>query len=67
MPDPRLDTRSRELRRLVVRGLAGCERGHVGSQFAFHPTLHFMIKRINNKYHKIGREGIRYEPDWNDA
>ncbi len=35
--------------------------------FAMHPTLPFVTQTINNRYFRVGLEGIRYEPDWNDA
>src|SRR5262245_53471632 len=35
-------------------------------QFAFHPTLHFMVPPVHNKHYHIGLEGIRYHPGWDD-
>ncbi len=55
---PALDTRSKDLRRLVVRALAGGERGHVGSSMS-------LIEIMRVLYDDI----LRYrpnEPKWRD-
>ena len=31
-----------------------------------HPTLPFATQRIENRYFRVGLEGIRYEPGWSD-
>ena len=31
-----------------------------------HPTLPFATQRIENRYYRVGLEGIRYEPGWSD-
>ena len=46
MPEPRLDERSKELRRLVVRGLAGGERGHVGSSMSLIEILRVLYDDV---------------------
>jgi len=32
-----------------------------------HPTLPFATQSIENRYFRVGLEGIRYEPGWDDA
>ncbi len=35
-------------------------------RFGSHPTLPFITAPTQNHYYHIGREGLRYEPDWDD-
>ncbi len=35
--------------------------------FARHPTLQFITQPIDNRFFRVGREGIRYQPGWDDA
>jgi transketolase len=51
-----LDERSRHLRRLVVRGLAGGERGHIGSSMSPIEVLRVLYDEV--MMHEPGR------PDW---
>ena len=32
-----------------------------------HPTLPFATQQIENRYFRVGLEGIRYEPGWSDG
>jgi len=53
---PPLDERSKHLRRLIVRGLAGGERGHIGSSMSLVEILRVLYDGV-----------LRYrpsEPDW---
>ena len=53
---PALDQRSKHLRRLIVRGLAGGERGHIGSSMSLVEILRVLYDDL-----------LRYrpaEPDW---
>lgn len=53
---PALDERSKHLRRLIVRGLAGGERGHIGSSMSLVEILRVLYDNV-----------LRYrpsEPDW---
>ncbi len=34
--------------------------------FAPHPTLHYIVQNTSNEHYRIGVEGIRYQPGWND-
>src|SRR5215467_14669425 len=55
---PPLDQRSKELRRLVVRALAGGERGHIGSSMSLIEILRVLYDDV-----------LRYrpsEPEWRD-
>lgn len=55
-PTPRLDERSKYLRRLIVRGLAGGQRGHIGSSLS-------LVEIIRVLYDEV----LRYrpqEPGW---
>lgn len=46
---------------------AAMARFDASPHFSMHPTLQFITKPVDNPYFHIGLEGIRYEPDWNDA
>ena len=52
---PDLDARARELRRLVVRGLAGGERGHLGSALSVIDILRVLYDDI--LYHRPAEPG----------
>lgn len=55
---PALDERSKYLRRLIVRGLAGGERGHIGSSMSLVEILRVLYDDV-----------LRYrpsEPDWSE-
>ena len=46
---------------------AAMARFDASPHFSMHPTLQFITEPVDNPYFHIGLEGIRYEPDWNDA
>jgi len=43
------------------------ERANRVPGFEQHPGLHYMAVRTDNKHYRIGIEGIRYEPGWDDT
>jgi hypothetical protein len=41
-------------------------RFNASPAIVMHPTLPFATQRIENRYFRVGLEGIRYEPGWSD-
>ena len=41
-------------------------RFNASPPLVMHPTLPFATQRIENRYYKVGLEGIRYESSWGD-
>jgi hypothetical protein len=60
---------SKELYRKVFKLAANDDpmaRFNASPPLVLHPTLPFATQRIDNRYYRVGLEGIRYEPGWND-
>ena len=60
---------SKELYRRVFKLSANDDplaRFNASPPLVMHPTLPFATQRIENRYFRVGLEGIRYEPGWSD-
>ena len=60
---------SKELYRRVFKLSANDDplaRFSASPPLVMHPTLPFATQRIENRYFRVGLEGIRYEPGWSD-
>jgi hypothetical protein len=60
---------SKDLYRKIFKLSAGDDpmaRFSASPPLVMHPTLPFAAQRIDNRYYRVGLEGIRYEPGWSD-
>jgi hypothetical protein len=60
---------SKELYRRVFKLSANDDpmaRFDASPTMVMHPTLPFATQRVENRYFRVGLEGIRYEPGWSD-
>jgi len=61
---------SRELYRNVFKLSANDDpmaRFSAAPPLVMHPTLPFATQKIDNRYYRVGLEGLRYEPGWSDG
>ena len=51
----------------TTTGDAALLRARSAPNFEMHPVLSFITAPVSNKYYRVGVEGIRYDPGWDDA